>query len=407
MKPIVPPSQSYHSHQVKHTSIPLDSSLPCSFTISLVSSSAILPLLPNHSISASSQPSTSSSSPISQQPSCTTLRDTHSFLDLEDPSFMDTLRSLSPVPSFALRFPRIRKDSHVAKSEAPSSSTLANAQLPARISSLNSCSHSFNDEHHTESRTDAGFSDATSQPSPTVTISRSSHWPARGSDATPFNSPTSPTFPVSDTDRDICEIIKQLEELTHGLKAMDVDMSPPRPPTRRLARPPPRFSSLPRSRHAMHIYYDSSSSSSHSQPPSPSSSAGLALSPVSESPPARLAYLGEDFAKTEPRAAVPRIVLTTASADELAEEPAESERPSSPPVGADGDEVEWLENYGRWGNDLESSSDDDCASVTSSILFDPDDASSMFTTASDSPPLLTPDVRLFPSYAYTLQFLTS
>lgn len=70
--------------------------------------------------------------------------------------------------------------------------------------------------------------------------------------------------------------------------------------------------------------------------------------------------------------------------------PVESQRRGRP-VGADGDEVEWVNNYGRWGCDSDSDDDDECASITYSILSDYDDASSMFTTPPDSPPPLTPN----------------
>lgn len=404
LKPIIPPSQSHQSFLAKHTSISLNASVPYSLSISLVSAPAVLPPFANHSISAFFQSSTSLGSPIFRRPSCTPLQDTQSFLELEDPSFMATLRALSPVSPFPLRLPRIRKDSHVAKSEAPSSPTPAIAQPRPRFSSLNSHSHPFIDEHHVESYADAGFSDAVSQPSPTVTISQSSHWPTRGCDATPFNSPTNPTFPELDANRGIHETIKQLEELARDLKSMDINVCTLRPPTRRLVRPPPRFSSLPL-KNTMRTSYDSDSSPSSSRSSLSGSSTEIACLPVSESPPARLAYLGEDIAATEeePHAAMPRIVLTIPSAEQLAAGLIELQQPStseaSAGAGEEGDEVQWVEEYGQWGNSSEDEydSDNDRASIIS-LVFDHDDTS-MFPSPPNSPPVLTPTVRHFPTLA--------
>ncbi|GJE90939.1 hypothetical protein PsYK624_070860 [Phanerochaete sordida] len=166
---------------------------------------------------------------------------------------------------------------------------------------------------------------------------------------------------------------------------MDVRVHAPRPPTRRLVHPPPRFSSLPRSRNAIHVHYDSSSASSGSQP----SLSGSSAETVPPSPPARLAYLTEDISPAVPQNTTPKIVLTIPSVDELVNVPTRPSQPSSAVVGDDGDEVEWVDNYGRWGPDS-ASDDDDRASITHYILSDYDDASSMYSTPPDSPALRTP-----------------
>ena len=109
--------------------------------------------------------------------------------------------------------------------------------------------------------------------------------------------------------------------------------------------------------------------------------------------PSTLAYLHDHNASSNERlTTTPRIVLTVPSAEQLntldtgdeQNEVAEGEM----------DEVQWVEEYGQWG-DTSSESDgaSDRASLASSFMNE-SDSTSISSSPPNSPPILTPNVSL-------------
>lgn len=301
--------------------------------------------------------------------------------------------SFSIVRAFSLRLPtapRIRKDSHVAKSEAPSSPTPVKAQL-RRAHSLNVGLQYHGDDVQSPSYSDGGFPDSYFHPPPTPSISS----PCRASPSEfspPLDSPA--MLAQSDTDRDIHETIKQLEQLAHELRAMDIDITPPHFPRRKVVRPPPRRSSL---HHRMSVIPECNSSSS-SRPSTAKSTSTATQSTLSVPFPSSLAYLNDHHASNErlQLTTTPRIVLTVPSAEQLNTVITDDERTGPAAEGEEMDEVQWVEEYGQWG-DTSSESDgaSDRASVASSLFLNGSNSSSISLTPPNSPPILTPDVSLF------------
>lgn len=409
VNPITPPNQSHQHLNAKHASRCSSPAAAYSLAASTPSSPVVLPTTANHFISASCELSTAPGSHIPPLPTCTPLPEAHSFLDLTASSFMASFPSLSAVASFSLRLPalpRIRKHSHVAKSDATSSSSLANAQSTHIKSTTASCPQGTGNPRESLSTDHDSLADSDSRsPTPTAAVViRALASQADVADLTPAAPPA--MFAQTDADRDICETIRQLEQLAEELRAMDIEIPPPRPPTRRLVHPPPRHSSLPPARRMHVVVEEELPTSSDTRPSSTASTRGSDHTHLPLSPPTGLAYLSDTSSSDEGRGTImPRIVLTVPSAEQLS---AGYQRGVPAVDGDEMDEVQWVEEYGHWGNSSSETAgdcDSDRSSTASSLSLHGSESSSLFTSPPNSPPILTPNVSA-PSSSGSLQLLT-
>jgi hypothetical protein len=308
---------------------------------------------------------------------------------------MAALRSYTHVPSKPLYSRRNRKDSHVAKPEAPSSLTLAKAQhddrnalSPIHISRIDDS----NDPQAMAFPIDAN----TARSRCHLTTSTHIGHPFRVPPATsaPRSSPL--VLSESETTTDIEETIRQLEELARELNEMDSNAASPQPRARvtsDLVRPPPRYSSLVSSARSTVV----SKYSAHT--PTSQRLRTPRLSPLSPLLPAVLAQEGT-IAEDDTDTSVPMIVFTAPSTEQLAAQPAETRGYREPLGPGEMDEVQWVDefvpSYGRWSDSRDDVGDDnesDRESVVSSLFMHGSDASSS-TSPPSSPPILTPNVSV-------------
>lgn len=296
-----------------------------------------------------------------------------------------------PASSGTFSASRSRNISQAAAPEAPSGSSTNTTQSYPEIEPEN--------PHHDHDRRCA-FADASicqsRPPAGNVTRAAASPLTSANPDDGPSHDQVWPPFGIDSVDV-ICETLGKLEQLANELRDMD-HVIPPRPPTRRLVRPPPRISSL----HALRFEQDSYESLPDSRRSSFDSSDGY-HSPLLNGH-HHLAYLRDDVSTSEDglQADIPRIVLTVPSSEEL------FRRHQTPPIEVDlmfaeesMDVMEWLDEYGLWTDSgAEEWSDDSDSDTSSLFVYASSETSSIHTSPPNSPGIQTPKVSVLVSHSH-------